>query len=170
MDTFSKIILALLGFFLVLFFIFFFISLENNSLNGLANLGYLKDNSSFDKKIEESCNHLKDDSEKTFCLLELKECDDDDCFFDKAVISGSERNCFEIRDRNLVGACSQIIKRNSLILKVHETGNLTYCNDFKDGVWVQYCRDNYYLGKAINEGNSSYCTFIVEEGMKNECN
>ena len=65
--------------------------------------------------------------------------------------------------------CSAAIKRTKILENAILNNNISNCDIFEDTENIQFCYDNFYLGKRYNEDNQEYCEKIINLELKEEC-
>ncbi|MCB9371082.1 hypothetical protein H6501_05775 [Candidatus Woesearchaeota archaeon] len=96
-------------------------------------------------------------------------CESDECRFDWARENQNVSLCFDIGDETLRAACSASITQSLVFESSVQNNDSAVCDSLSDISLVQNCRDNYYYVSALNQNDSSFCSFIENEVMKNDC-
>lgn len=118
----------------------------------------------------EDCDLLEDEIERNQCKIDLVECDNDDCFYGKAVADLNPQLCYEIEDEAKRNGCGASIERTVIISDSLNNNDIEECSRFTDGKMEAFCRDNFYLANVINgKAEIDSCENIIDEGMKNDC-
>lgn len=169
------LIIVLIIYFLTTYFIFFnHSSQEIVPITPIIEKFEIQKNYSYNEVIDSGnvslCNNLIETDLIEVCKIKLVQCNTDDCYFEQARFNSDETLCFNISDENLKAGCTLDIKRNQLLENALLSNNLKLCDSFEDQANINHCRDNYYIAKRFNEDNPSYCQFILNEVIKNECN
>jgi hypothetical protein len=94
---------------------------------------------------------------------------DADCRYVDAVRRADIDSCQDIGDEDLRINCQIIVADTLVIEESVLTGNIEACAKFEDENREAFCRDNFYLALAINEGDKSYCDNIVSSQTKEYC-
>ena len=160
--------------FLIILFLIIFIF---NSIKNNYNYNYIIEknnvNYSFVEVISDgnisNCENLQDKRFIESCKFKLINCSDDDCYFKKARYELNSRLCFNIVDENKRIACTSLIKISKIKYLAVSKNNISICNDFDEIENVNNCKDNFYFTSRYNYNNLSYCNYIQNEVMKNEC-
>jgi hypothetical protein len=103
------------------------------------------------------------------CKVKLSDCQDDECKFKKARLEMDTQACYNITDENLRAGCTASIKRSKLLESAVLEDTISLCLNFEDESGIERCRDNYYIAKRFNENNKEFCSYIVNEKIKDEC-
>lgn len=118
--------------------------------------------------LDEMCSGLPA-YEVDKCIVENRICEDDRCYYDKAMIFADEDYCMQIEKESLKLACGATLSRSERYERSVVTDDITVCEEFEDEAGVTRCYDNYYLAKSRNNDDMSYCSNIVDSAIKEEC-
>lgn len=141
----------------------------NKQVNDLSDVNLIKNNTISNESVTENvCDSLEGDLKKN-CKLKTKVCENDECFYNQAVLTKNESNCFNIKDLNLRVTCTSSISYSKIIQGAVTSDDITVCEKLEVSEVIQGCRDNYNYVKAINTKDKSFCENIVNIAVKNEC-
>jgi hypothetical protein len=104
-------------------------------------------------------------------LVEKEEVCDDDCLFDRAFSKEYyyRDDCLKIEDPDLENECLVQMRLHATSERALSSDDVSLCTELNVESLINKCKDNYYLIKAFNTGNKSYCDYLSREDLKNEC-
>jgi hypothetical protein len=152
---------------------------NSNQLNNIKEVEFDSNNIEKELTFQEAiasndvsnCDYVVEKNLIESCKLELIECNDDACYFDKARYKMDEQLCFNIDDEDQSAGCSASIKISDIKQRAVLEDDIQICEEFENLETINFCRDNYYIASAsrYNKDDLSFCNSILNEVIKNEC-
>ena len=94
---------------------------------------------------------------------------DDAELMDNATRTGNMSICQEISNRTKQLGCMTVVEEMNTFEAAVMEHNISRCDSFSEPDKRQECRDNFYLAKAINEQDFSWCAEITSQTLRGQC-
>lgn len=117
-------------------------------------------------------NNFTDLNNENFLNSSVDNSCDDSCLYDLAFEDSdyNQYDCLKIKTDILRFKCLAEVNKILIFNSAVENNNLSLCNSFLSKDLLTRCHDNYYIVKAYQTKDNSYCSEIVLEDLKNACN
>lgn len=174
-EDFKTLLISSLIIALIIFSLIFFLPNSESQDSDLQNNAIYKEipEISFREAVESNvisnCDYIIEKNLIESCKLELINCNDDDCYFDKARYKMDEKLCFNIENETKIAGCSASIKISEIKQRAVLEDDIHICDEFETAETINFCKDNYYIANRFNKNDLSFCDNILNEVIKNEC-